>query len=101
MCDKGGDLDHREELASPGRRRALIGGASLAAAAPFLKLVHVAENTRVEPGPGSMNFRPGFRVLKKIGYSGFVEVESRTLSGPAAKVLPASVEYLHAEWRRA
>lgn len=36
MCDKGGDLDHREELASPGRRRALIGGASLAAAAPFL-----------------------------------------------------------------
>lgn len=36
MCDRCGNLDRHEELASPSRRRALVGSASLAAAAPFL-----------------------------------------------------------------
>lgn len=63
--------------------------------------VHVAENTRVEPGPGSLDFRPGFRALKDGDYAGLIEVECRWLSGPAEKVLPKSVEYLRAEWNAA
>ena len=63
--------------------------------------VHVAENTRVEPGPGSLDFAPGFRALKDAGYDGLIETECRWLSGPAAKVLPESVSCLKSVWTRA
>jgi len=74
---------------------------SLSKAGKWIKHVHVAENTRVEPGPGSLNFTPGFKTLKEMGYSGFIELECRKLSGPAEKVLPTSVEYLHRLWKQA
>lgn len=64
----------------------------------WLGHVHVAENTRVEPGPGLLDFKPGFAVLKDAGYSGWVTVECRALSGPADEVLPASVTYLKRCW---
>ncbi len=66
-----------------------------------LRHVHVAENTRVEPGPGSMDFQPGFRALKEIGYHGWIEVECRKLSGLAAEVLPKSVDRLASAWTNA
>jgi sugar phosphate isomerase/epimerase len=66
-----------------------------------LRHVHVAENTRVEPGPGSLDFRPGFGALKDIGYPGWIELECRRLSGPATEVLPKSVDYLRNAWNRA
>jgi len=71
---------------------------AIRAAGACVRHVHVAENTRVEPGPGSMDFDPGFRALKAIGYTGVIEVECRNLSGPAEDVLPASVRYLRACW---
>jgi len=74
---------------------------SLSRAGKWIKHVHVAENTRVEPGLGSLNFTPGFQTLKEMGYSGYIELECRRLSGPAEKVLPKSVEYLHRLWRQA
>jgi len=74
---------------------------SLSKAGKWIKHIHVAENTRVEPGPGSLHFTPGFQTLKKIGYSGFIELECRKLSGPAEKVLPNSVEYLQRLWKQA
>lgn len=74
---------------------------SLSRAGRWIKHVHVAENTRVEPGPGSLNFTPGFRTLKELKYGGFIELECRKLSGPAEKVLPKSVEYLRRLWRQA
>jgi sugar phosphate isomerase/epimerase len=74
---------------------------SLSKAGRWIKHVHVAENTRVEPGPGSLNFTPGFQSLKEMGYSGFIELECRKLSGPAEKVLPKSVEYLQRLWKQA
>ncbi len=76
-------------------------GQALRAAAKWIRHVHTAENTRVEPGPGQLNFRPGFRALKEIGYTGLVEVECRHLSGPAEVVLPKSVAYLQREWAEA
>lgn len=75
--------------------------AALRAAGSQVRHVHVAENTRVEPGPGSLNFAPGFRALKETGYTGLIEVECRWLSGPAETVLPASVEYLRRAWNAA
>jgi sugar phosphate isomerase/epimerase len=74
---------------------------SLYRAGKWIKHVHVAENTRVEPGPGSLNFKPGFQTLKGLKYGGFIELECRKLSGPAEKVLPKSVEYLRRLWKQA
>lgn len=74
---------------------------SLSKAGTWIKHVHVAENTRVEPGPGSLNFTPGFQTLKEMGYSGYIELECRKLSGPAEKVLPKSIEYLRRLWEQA
>lgn len=60
----------------------------------WIRHVHVAENTRVEPGPGELSFQPGFRALKEIEYEGAVVVECRQLSGPPDEVLPHSARYL-------
>jgi sugar phosphate isomerase/epimerase len=81
-----------EELSTP---------AAIRQAGRWLRHVHAAENTRVEPGPGSLNFSPGFRALKESGYAGLIEVECRWLSGPAEKVLPASVSHLRRAWAEA
>ena len=75
--------------------------ASLREAAKWIRHLHVAENTRVEPGPGQLDLRPGFRVLREAGYQGLVEVECRSLSGPAEVVLPKSAAYLRNEWAEA
>tara|TARA_R110002096_G_scaffold4493_6_gene20808 strand:+ start:17825 stop:18631 length:807 start_codon:yes stop_codon:yes gene_type:complete len=64
-----------------------------------IRHIHVAENTRVEPGPGSLDFYEGFGVLKENGYDGIIEVECRYLSGPADEVLPVSAAFLQNVWR--
>jgi sugar phosphate isomerase/epimerase len=74
---------------------------SVSDAGKWVKHVHLAENTRVEPGPGSMDFVPGFRALKRIGYGGIVALECRSLSGPAEQVLPGSVKYIRKLWNEA
>ncbi len=75
--------------------------AALTKAGIWTKHVHVAENTRVEPGPGTLKFSPGFKALKALNYRGLVEVECRTLSGPGDVVLPRSVAYLQKMWQDA
>lgn len=62
--------------------------------------VHLAGNTRLEPGIGMLDPRPAFTALKRIGYGGWLSLECR-LSGPAEAVLPASVRYLQAKWDEA
>ena len=74
---------------------------ALLRAGKTVKHVHVAENTRVEPGPGSLDFAPGFAALKTVGYDGVIEIECRWLSGPAETVLPTSVSYLRELWEMA
>lgn len=75
--------------------------AAIDGAAACIGLVHVAENTRVEPGPGCMRFAEGFSALKRAAYDGPLEVECRTLSGPAERVLPRAAAYLRETWRAA
>ncbi len=72
---------------------------SIKSCGKWIKHVHVAENTRVEPGRGSLDFRRGFHALQEAGYDGYIVIECRTLSGPPEEVLPASARYLRQlEW---
>ena len=65
-----------------------------------IRHVHVAENTRVEPGVGSLDLGSIFRGLHRVGYDQWIEVECRTLSGSAEMVLPQSVDFLRSTWDR-
>lgn len=74
---------------------------ALRATGNWLKCVHVADNTRLEPGSGSMAFAPVFAALQTMGYRGDIEVESRGLSGDPETCLPAAVRTLQRAWRDA
>lgn len=77
----------------------LIPSESILDAAETIRHVHVAENTRVEPGLGSLDFDPIFRALREVGYDDGIEIECRSLSGEAESVLPGSVAYLRDLWQ--
>ena len=72
--------------------------AAIITAGSEVRHVHVAENTRVEPGVGALDLAAVFRGLQTIGYDEWIEVECRSLSGDAEKVLPSSVRYLQSVW---
>lgn len=55
--------------------------------------VHLADNTRLEPGSGDIDFGHIFAALKEIGFSGYMAFECG-LSGPADQTLPQSVKFL-------
>lgn len=59
--------------------------------------IHLADNTRLEPGTGDIDFVASFKVLKEIGFSGYMAYEC-TISGstPAEKAthLDTSLRYL-------
>ena len=66
---------------------------SFAAVADMLGHVHLADNTRKEPGTGDIDFTASFKVLKEIGYDGYMAFECG-LSDQAEIALPRSVDYL-------
>ena len=61
-------------------------------AADVIGHVHLADNTRKEPGSGFTDFRSGFRALKDAGFTGYMALECG-LTGPADQVLPLSAAY--------
>jgi sugar phosphate isomerase/epimerase len=76
------------------------------AAAGQLGYVHIADNNRLQPGAGCLNFRPSFRALKEIEYRGFVSIECTDLGGPLAAggpdaMLPATVNFVREQWEQA
>lgn len=76
------------------------------AAASQLAYVHTADNNRLQPGAGCMDFSPTFRALKEIGYAGYVSIECTDLGGPLASggpdsMLPATVVFLRERWESA
>lgn len=77
----------------------LIPQKAIVKSAQSIAHVHVAENTRVEPGSGSLDFASIFQGLRAIGYDDWIELECRALSGNAEKVLPASAQYLRSLWK--
>jgi sugar phosphate isomerase/epimerase len=61
----------------------------------WLRHVHLADNTRKQPGTGTVNFGPAFKALKEIGYTGAMALECG-LTGEPGVTLPESVSYLRA-----
>jgi len=59
----------------------------------YLRHVHLADNTRLQPGTGSTNFKAGFAALKEIGFKDAMALECG-VSGPAAEALPMCVRFL-------
>jgi sugar phosphate isomerase/epimerase len=74
--------------------------ASLRAAAPYLRHVHLADSNRLLPGLGHTQFREPFRVLHEIGYHGFGALECG-VPAPREETLPACTRFLRAELAQA
>ena len=68
--------------------------------ADHLVYVHVADSNRLQPGRGHLDFRPGFRALKEIGYDGPLAIECR-VDGPYDVAIRATVELIRGEWAKA
>jgi sugar phosphate isomerase/epimerase len=67
--------------------------ATLRAVGDCIGHVHLADNTRKEPGSGDIDFHAIMAALKSVGFTGYMAFECG-LSGPAEEALPRSVEYL-------
>lgn len=67
--------------------------ATLRAAGDAVGHVHLADNTRKEPGSGDIDFRAAFAALREAGFGGYMAYECG-LSGPAEEILPRSAAYL-------
>jgi sugar phosphate isomerase/epimerase len=63
--------------------------------------VHLADGLkRTEPGSLPFDYRPGFRALKRRGYSGWLTIESRATDNPEA-ALRRALTYLKRQWAEA
>jgi sugar phosphate isomerase/epimerase len=71
--------------------------ASIRANAPHIVYVHVADSNRLQPGRGHLDFRPGFRALKEIGYDGPLAIECR-VDGPYDEAIRKAVQLIRREW---
>lgn len=72
------------------------------AAGSLLGHVHIADNNRLQPGLGMLDFRPAFAALNAIGYAGYVSIECWSPDGPsvvgaADEALPAAVRFMRAQ----
>ena len=55
--------------------------AALRDAGAYIRHVHLADNTRMEPGTGDIDFVSAFRALVEAGFDGYMALEC-SLSGP-------------------
>ncbi len=70
--------------------------------AEFTAYVHVADGEkRLEPGSLPFDYRPGFTELKKIGYTGWITIESGSSSTNIKHVLKNALAYLKQQWKEA
>ena len=76
---------HIEETDSP---------AAIRDNANYVKHVHLADNTRMEPGTGDIDFVAGFKALHDIGFTGYMAFECGISGDDKAAALKKSLEYL-------
>src|SRR3954470_14459140 len=74
--------------------------ASIRAAGPRVVYVHVADSNRLQPGRGHLDFKPGFRALKEIGFDGYLGIECR-VDGPYDDAIRESAGLIRREWEAA
>jgi len=71
--------------------------AAIRAAGRHVGHVHLADNTRLEPGTGDIDFVAGFKALKQIGFKGFMAYEcgvSGSTANEKQKNLAKSISFL-------
>jgi sugar phosphate isomerase/epimerase len=86
---------HIEETDSP---------AALRAAARYVRHVHLADNTRMEPGTGDIDFDAAFSALAEIGFDGYMAYEcgiTGDTPDEKAKNLAKSLDFTRAAVARA
>lgn len=59
--------------------------------------VHLADNTRLEPGTGMTDFKSAFDTLKEIGYANYVSLECGFSIPDRKKALAKTVEFLKSQ----
>lgn len=74
--------------------------ASIRAAGSYIVHVHVAGSSRKQPNIGHLDFKPGFRALKDIGYEGPISLEHRVV-GPPEEALAEAARFVRREWEAA
>jgi sugar phosphate isomerase/epimerase len=63
--------------------------------------VHLADGVkRTEPGSLPYDYRPGFKVLKQLGFSGWINVEANA-SMDADTALENAIKYIKRQWQEA
>jgi len=67
--------------------------AALREVGSFCRHVHLADNTRLEPGTGTIDFKSAFAALRQIEFEGYMALECG-LSGDADGALRKSLDYL-------
>ena len=60
---------------------------------PYIGHIHVADNTRVQPGVGDIDWRAGIQALADVGFAGYLAYECRIAGEPKA-ALAQSVAFL-------
>ncbi len=80
--------------------------AAIRAAGARLGHVHIADNTRLQPGVGCLDFATPFAALKEIGYAAWVSIECGALGGPNTSagpeaLLTASAAFTRDQWNAA
>jgi sugar phosphate isomerase/epimerase len=68
--------------------------------------VHIADNNRLQPGAGCLDFQKPFAALKQVGYEGYLSIECSSLGGPLASqgpeiMLRETVRFLREQWEQA
>ncbi len=66
---------------------------SILAVGDLIGHVHLADNTRKEPGSGDIDFKAGFAALKKIKFSGYMALECGLTDKPEI-ALPRCAKFL-------
>lgn len=75
---------HIEETSTP---------ATIREVGPYIGHVHIADNTRLQPGSGDIDWAAGLQALKDVGFEGYLAFECR-LSGDPATALRESVRFM-------
>ena len=70
--------------------------AAIRACGKHVKHVHLADNTRQEPGTGDIDFVAGFKALKEIGFKGYMAYECGISGEDKSAALAKSLEYVRA-----
>lgn len=69
--------------------------------ADCLAYIHLADSNRFQPGTGHLDFKPGFRGLKKIGYDGYMTFECKIKGEATVQALRDSATYIRDCWASA